>query len=244
MKRLINKAAIEKTKYDSTYVGVLSYHAFQLKEEGTYVGHIVHKDTVVDDIKIVVSKNIKAMQVNIDFNNFDSNGVNERGKQQFELAVNGCLILLNSNRNVPFRLKLEKPGKVPGKDIVCDTKKLNKGDIYSCVLLRPGTYEVCFKRKAIGNIKVEYPTANIDRSKLNEAIRVQVESKGLRPDSIKALPMQGIVFEFQTPGSIQVNLLKEENSRNLLYTEAKKLKKIKKKASINKKYSWKNPKYN
>ena len=241
MKRLVNKVAIEKTNYDSSYVGVLSYHAFQLKEEGIYVGHILHKDTLVDQIKINVSKASKHTQVNIDFNHFDSSGVRERSTQNFELGLNGCVILLHSTKNHPFRLKLEKPGKVPGRGIVYDTKKLDNGAIYSCVLLRPGTYEVCFKRKAVGTIKVEYPTASTDRARLNEALRVQVDSKGIKPSAIKALPMQGDAFEFETAGSIQVNLLKEEKSRNLLYKEARKLKKQKKKAPINKKYSWKNP---
>jgi len=239
MKRLVNKVAIEKKNYDSTYIGVLSYHAFQLKEEGTYSGHVLHKDTLVDTIKIMVSKDSKAMQANIDFNQFDISGVRERGTQNFEVGLNGCLLLLNSNKNHPFRLKLEKPGKVPGRGIIYDTKKLDNGAIYSCVLLRPGTYEVCFKRKAVGTIKVQYPTATTDKSKLHEAIRVQVDSKGIQPSSINALPMQGIVFEFLSAGSIQINLQKEEKPRNLLYKEAKKLRKLKKKAPLNKKYTWK-----
>lgn len=244
MRRLINKAAIDKVTYDSSHISVLSYHTCQLKEEGTYIGYIIHKDTIIDDVKIIVSNNFESMQANIDFSTFDKEGIKKRGKQQFELAVNGCLLLFNKNKNIPFQFKLEKPGKTPRKGIIYDTKKLNKGDIYACVLLRPGLYEIVHKNNVMGNILIEYPTRSTNRSLLNEPVRIQIHDKSLKSRTVKALPMQGIVFEFETSGSVQVNLKEEDKPEHRIYSEAKKLKKIKRKKPLNKKFSWKSPAYN
>ena len=71
MKRIINKAAIGKTNYDSKYVGVLAYHAIQIKDEGVYIGYIIYKNKVVDEIQISASEKYENMQVNLDFQKFE-----------------------------------------------------------------------------------------------------------------------------------------------------------------------------
>ena len=242
MKRSINKAAISKTVYNSAYVGVLSYHVVQVKEEGAYVGHVIYKNEIVNHFIIKASNKFENLQLNLDFENINKHGVNEQNRSINNIRPGGFIVLMNSTRDTSFRFKLEKIDKKHGSAAIFDTQRLNSGDIYACTLLRPGTYEVSHNKKRAAIINVEYPTTNTKRSNLNKALRVKVLANGIEQKIIKILPMQGLVFEFQTKGSIEIRLSKEEKFRGTAYNRTKTKKKVKKEPPLAK-YHWRNPKY-
>lgn len=242
MKHNINTIAMNKTSYDSTYIGVLSYHVIQLKEEGNYIGHVVTEKGTVNSVTINVSDDHKNIQSNIDFYNFSDGSKTDKNNLKYELKTDGYLVLMNSQRDDKLRMKIEKIGKTKGGSLFSDTKSIIEGQLYACTLLRPGNYEVSYNNKKAGNIVVVYPTASVNKELLNEGVRIKVGKNGLEEKEIKALPMQGLVFDFEAPGTIKVELLKEEKSRGLVYDKVKPIK-MKKKKMAKKTYRWENPKY-
>lgn len=243
MKRLINKTAIQKTNYDSTYVGALSYHIIQIKEEGNYIGHVICNNEVINQINVNTSEKHKNMQANVDFQKFGfNNNTQKQAKLKYEIKSGGYLMLFNSWGDTPYKFKLEKVGKKPDAKIICDTNKLKEGDLYACTLLRPGAYDVICNGKKTSKIYVEYPTEKTKKKKLSEGVRVPIYTKGIKNKEIYVLPMQGLVFELHTGCCIQVNLVKEEKFKGLVYGKSKSLKKIKQKKPL-RKYKWRNPKY-
>lgn len=243
MKHKINKAAIEKTRYDSKYVGILSYHAIQIKEEGNYIGNVIHKNEVVNLINITATEKCESMQINLDFQKFEMRCKDHKPCEfSNEIKPGGYVLLLNSWSDKAFQFKLEKVGRNSRKKFLFNSEKLEGGDLYACTLIRPGTYEVLCNGKKASKIYVEYPTIKTSKSRLSEAVRVQVHENEIKDKEIRVLPMQGLVFELHADCRIQINLIKEEKSKGLVYERPKALKKLKRKKPL-KKYRWQNPKY-
>ena len=241
MKRIINKAAIAKTNYNSAKVGILSYHALQIKETGNYLGHIMKGKSTLKTFPISCTAESKEYQVNLDFGMLPSNSDKKNGMQ---LRPEGYVILMDSAGGDQLHFVLEKVDKKPRKAIYKDTTKLQAGDIYACTFLRPGSYTISYNGKNTSTLKIAYPDDKISTEEVKEAIRTKVGGKPIK--EIKALPMQGVVFEFENSGQLEIKLINEEKDRQLVKKEVKRFKaaKAKKaKAMEPKTYQYRNSKY-
>jgi|GEM_PF-4412709 len=248
MKRIINRAALAKTTFNSNHVGVLSYHALQVKEAGAYLGHVLYKDKVVATINIDSSEGYGNMQANIDFLQFTKERIGHTSEETIRIQPEGYLVLINSSGDTPYRFQLLKVGKKPGGDVIADTYKLGQGAVYACTLLIPGSYTLRHNGKNTTMIRVEYPTTQTDRKRLQEPVRIKVGGKQDYKKEISVLPMQGLVFEFETEGSIEISLKEADKDKGLLQKqilEAQKSRKgtKNKKPTTKKTYKWRNPKY-
>lgn len=241
MKRIVNKAAIDKKAYNSTYVGVLSYHAIQIKEEGSYLGHIIYKGKVLDTVKIDCRDSCGELQANLDLYSFGTLPGSQRGVANVPIQPEGYLLLFNSRGDTPYRFQLEKVGERPYGNILRDTKELCPGDLYACTIIRPGTYQVLFNGKQTATVCVAYPNADADKNRLTEAVRVSLGGKEQKK-TIDLLPMQGLVFEFGSSGCVEVIQTEEVKDRGLIYQNIKRQKKTKSPGE-KKTYQWRNPKY-
>lgn len=245
MKRMINKAAIAKTNYSSAEVSVLTYHALQIKEEGRYLGHIMQGKRIIKTLSISCNAKSEAYQLNLDFGMLKTNKTSECDKKrEMEIRPEGYIILMNSSGEGQLFFQLEKVDKKPGKSVYKDSSILGTGDIYACTFLRPGAYNVLFNGQRSTSLQIGYPDAKISRDKANEPIRVKTGGKYNK--EIKALPMQGVIFEFEESGKVEIQLLKAEKDRELVKKQVKRFKSTatqKAKATEPKTYQWRNPKY-
>ncbi len=245
MKRMINKAAIAKTNYNSAEVGILTYHALQIKEEGRYLGHIMQGKRIVKTLPISCHEKSEEHQLNLDFGMLKTNKISDCAKKKgMEIRPEGYIILMNSAGDGKLHFELEKVDKKPGKALYKNSSALETGDIYACTFLRPGMYNVLFNGERSTSLQIVYPDAKISRDKVKEPIRVKTGGKYNK--EIKALPMQGVVFEFEEPGQIEIQLLKAEQDRELVKKQVKRFKSTatqKAKTTEPKTYQWRNPKY-
>lgn len=252
MKRLINKPALEKTNYASNQIGILGYQVLQIKEAGKYIGKVTLNNVVIEEIKIDCEENHRNSQVNIDFGKFKNYQSTQKGSRRVTLKPGGFLVLLNSQNDISYGFYVEKVDKEPCKGkVIKDIAKLDNGDLYACTFLHPGTYQVKFNGRKAGEMTVLYPNEKLDKKELCKPVRVQLGSKEKELGNLKVLPMQGMVFEFQTKGNVSVSLLKKDAYKKVYEKERKEYKAVLKKKATAKKntksektvYSWKNPKY-
>ena len=242
MKRMINKAAIAKTNYNSAYVAVLTYHALQIKDEGAYLGHIMQGKRIVKTISITCSQKVEAYQINLDFGMLKVEKNQPCKSQEMMVRPEGYIILMNSAGDSNLHFELEKVDKKPSKAIYKTTSAMRAGDVYACTFLRPGLYNLTTNDKQTTALKVLYPDGKLSKEKAQEPVRVKIGGKYTK--EIQALPMQGVVFEFETEGRLEIKLIEGEKDRGLVKSQVQRYKASKKKkAAEPKKYQWRNPKH-
>jgi len=102
--------------------------------------------------------------------------------------------------------------KVDGKQKEFDSREINKGDIFSASILRPGQYRVRDAgKKSIGDITVGYPVLEKKAYTPDEPIQISLGSKGMEPQSLRVGPAQGLVFMPESPSTIVVELVKPDD---------------------------------
>lgn len=108
-----------------------------------------------------------------------------------------------------YAVELYKAAETGRGEKVFDSRALDKDDILAVVLLRPGTYSVANVRgSAKAELKVAYPEKI---PKLLEPVKISCAGDKIRPEEIKVYPTQGIVFSFEGPSQIKIDLVKPDD---------------------------------
>ncbi len=108
-----------------------------------------------------------------------------------------------------YAVELHKAGESGRGEKVFDSRALGRSDLLAVVLLRPGTYSVTNASNGTkAELKVLYPE-KVPR--LMEPVKVACTSAAIRPDVIKAHPTQGLVFSFETPSRVKIELVTPED---------------------------------
>jgi hypothetical protein len=90
-----------------------------------------------------------------------------------------------------------------------DSRELVENDMLAMVLLRPGTYSVTnVPNGAKAELKVAYPE-NIPR--LMQPVKIRCTKDAILPNTIRVQPMQGLVFNFDTPSRVKIELVTPED---------------------------------
>lgn len=98
------------------------------------------------------------------------------------------------------------------KDKGYDSRALREGDLFSAVILRPGTYSVSHAPAAArGHIVVSYPRITEKAYVPPPPVRVMCGQKSLEPSRIDVQPGQGIIFEPKAPSRIVIRLEKADD---------------------------------
>jgi hypothetical protein len=89
-----------------------------------------------------------------------------------------------------------------------DSRQLGPGDIFSTIMLRPGTYSMTNTVDgAQGDISVSYPVISSTRYTPPEPATVACDAGAFSPSSLALSPAQGIIFTINTTARIVVNLV-------------------------------------
>jgi hypothetical protein len=92
---------------------------------------------------------------------------------------------------------------------VFDSRALGASDMLAVVLLRPGTYSVTNASNGTkADLKVAYPEK---APGLLEPVKVVCAADGIRPNAIRVRPTQGLVFSFETPSRVKIDLVAPED---------------------------------
>src|SRR5262249_55607489 len=105
-----------------------------------------------------------------------------------------------------YYVHLRKADEDP-KQKIFDSRKLEEGDIYSAVILRPGRYSVTNAlTKAAGELIVHYPSVGKTGYRPPPPVRIEVGEKGFQPNKIEVHPGQGLSFHCKQTSRIKIEL--------------------------------------
>jgi hypothetical protein len=108
-----------------------------------------------------------------------------------------------------YAVELYKSGESGRGKKVFDSRALGAGDTLAVVLLRPGTYSVTNTSNGTkADLKVAYPEK---APGLLEPVKAVCAADGIRPNAIRVHPTQGLVFNFEAPSRVKIDLVAPED---------------------------------
>ena len=133
------------------------------------------------------------------------------GGQHFTVNSRGYVLFRVSSGAGGYYVHVRRIDADP-KDKGYDSRALGEGDLFSAIVLRPGTYSVYNTlTKAKGTLIVAYPKIG---DKAPNPVRVVCGPRSLEPAKLQVQPGQGIIFEAKAPSRIEIKLEKPDDGPN------------------------------
>lgn len=89
-----------------------------------------------------------------------------------------------------------------------NSEKLTNGDYYTVTLVRPGKYTMTnVLTGAKGTLTMAYPVVGDKPYQPPEPVRIKCTAGGLEPAQVSLQPLQTVVFEFQVPSRVKIDLV-------------------------------------
>ncbi len=206
---------------DSGSLTMLASVVHTFLEAGEYRGAVHLGEKVESVFYIKADKNSPVAQVNVDLVSLTAPALQgtgcccpetKEGQNQFVVNPKGYAVFHVSAGAGGYYVHLRKADEDP-KQKIFDSRKLEEGDIYSAVILRPGRYSVTntLSKTAAGELTVHYPSAGKIAYRPPAPVRVEVGEKGFEPRKLEAHPGQGILFHFKQPSRIKIELVKPDD---------------------------------
>jgi hypothetical protein len=108
-----------------------------------------------------------------------------------------------------YAVELYESGESGRGKKVFDSRALGASDMLAVVLLRPGGYSVTNASNGTkADLKVAYPEKALG---LLDPVKVVCAADGIRPNAIRVNPTQGLVFSFETPSRVKIDLVAPED---------------------------------
>lgn len=187
---------------------------------GEYRGAVHLGEKVESVFYIKADKNSPVAQVNVDLAVLTAVAAqggscccpeSKEVPNKFVVNPKGYAVFHVSSGSGGYYVHLRKADEDP-KQKVFDTRKLEEGDIYSAVVLRPGRYSVTNTlSKAGAELTVHYLSVSKTAYRPPAPVRVDVGDKGFEPRKIEVHPGQGILFHFSQPSRIKIDLVKADD---------------------------------
>jgi hypothetical protein len=206
---------------DSGSLTMLSAVIHSFREPGEYRGTVGTEEEGRAVFYVSVDKDSPAAQVNIDLSALvqpaDTEkdcGCEER-KNRFSVNPKGYAVFHVSGGAGGYHVHLRR-ARENADEKVFDSRELDDGDIFSAVILRPGTYSVTNAHaKARAEIVVPYPQVGKTPYRPPAPVRVQATRGHFEPRRIELQPGQGLLFECKTPSRIKIELEKPDDGPGL-----------------------------
>jgi hypothetical protein len=211
MSALANAFLFTQFNLDSGALTQLGSVAHRFAEPGDYRGVVFNGELPVETFILHVSDSIAALQTNIDLAKAGrrnaQTGCCSAGLQVYSVHSSGYVVFHVSVGGGGYFVTVNKIGKPDA----FDSRILRPGDLFTAILLRPGTYAARAKDALAGlTISVSYPAG---KGKLAHKTSARVEYSGgrFRPSHVALKPAQGIVFDIEQDTRIQIALEKPED---------------------------------
>lgn len=220
---MLNRFIFSVQDFDSASLSMLASVIHKFSQIGEYHCAICRGTEVVGRFSIDVTQRDTGVdcclgqqqtQVNIDLKalemsstqHFESQAVN-----RFQIVEGGYAVFHVSNGVGGYSVEVDKIGHETQAIKVFDSKELKEDDLYAATILRPGTYCITNQTtKAQAELAVAYP----ERGKIPkqpQAIHIQCSKDAFMPNRIQINPTEPLVFHFQIPSRIKIELTKPED---------------------------------
>jgi hypothetical protein len=202
---------------DSGSLTMLGSVIHSFGEPGEYRGS-VHGEGEQVVFYVTVDKNSPVAQVNIDLATLArptdpaKECCEEEGtRNRFSVNPKGYALFHVSQGPGGFYVHVRKAEENRGEKIF-DSRSLGEGDIFSAVLLRPGTYSVANTlTDARAEVVISYPQVGKTPYRPPGPVRVQVTKGAFEPRSIRLSPAQALLFDCHTEARIRIELEKPDD---------------------------------
>lgn len=204
---------------DSGSLTILGAIIHNFPETGEYRGVLYRGTEIEGTFYIKVDKNSPVAQANIDLTKISqvktepSKCCPEHQDPRINFIVNpkGYVVFHVSSGSGGYHVNVKKIEEDPRKNLF-DSRKLDQRDIFSAIILRPGTYSVTnLLTKAKGEIIVSYPKIGKTAYHPPAPIRVECSRETFEPTRVELQPGQGILYYFKVPSRIKIELLKPDD---------------------------------
>jgi hypothetical protein len=203
---------------DSGSLTMLGAVVHSFGEPGEYRG-VLYRGTESEAVfYITADKNSPVAQVNIDLAMLDkavtdecksTQGRHEPGSH-YIVNPKGYVVFHVSSGEGGYAVRIMR-GEEEGQKTF-DSRKLEEGDSFSAIVIRPGTYSITnLTTKAKGEAVVAYPTIGKKAYRPVDPMRIECTHEAIEPKRIKLQPGQGMLYLFKTPSRIKIELLKPDD---------------------------------
>lgn len=205
---------------DSGSLTMLGAVVYSFGEPGEYRGAVRGQDATKEVFYISVDKNSPIAQVEIDLaalteptrESAERDRKCEEKKRQFSVNPRGYALFRVSRGAGGFHVRVRKADESEETRIF-DSRQLSDGAVFSCMILRPGTYSVV---NTLGDARAEaivsYPPERGKSAYRPPApARVDATSDAFHPKRIDLMPAQGLIFECKDPSRIEIKLEKPDD---------------------------------
>jgi hypothetical protein len=111
-----------------------------------------------------------------------------------------------------FAVRVSKAVEDPKEQNAFDSHELKGEDIFSAVVLRPGTYCMTNLRgKAKGEVVVSYPKVGKTAYRPPQPVPVECSEGSFKPAKVELQPAQAILFQCKSASHIKLELIKPDD---------------------------------
>jgi hypothetical protein len=218
MRLKVDRNLFEQIGLDSGSLTILGTVLHSFREPGEYRGAVYGAEGRQAVFYLTVDPNCPAAHINIDLASLVGNaGVAkedcgcEQGERRFTVNPRGYVAFHVSGGGGGHSIQVRRAKEDP-KEKIWNSQKLDEGDLYSAVIIRPGTYSaVNLETKAECQIVVSYPQIGKTAYRPPAPMRVMLGPKGFEVKQIELKPAQGLVFDVKSPARIAIRLLKPDD---------------------------------
>ncbi|MEO5654513.1 MAG: hypothetical protein ABIR00_00820 [Nitrosospira sp.] len=205
---------------DSGALTMLSAVVHSFNEPGEYRG-VVRGGTESETVfYISVDKNSPIAQANIDLAalvqgepaNESENGCCPSGQgNRFVVNPKGYAVFHVLSGAGGYSVQVRKAEEDP-KTKIFDSQELDEGDIFSAIIIRPGTYAVTnLLTKKKSEVIVSYPKPGKTAYRPPNPIVVDCSEREIEPRCIELQPGQGLNFHLKARSRIKIELVKPDD---------------------------------
>lgn len=213
---------------DSGALTMLGGVTHRFLQPGQYRGVVYRGKENIAGFYINVDKNSPVAQANIDLASFESTpdrstttttdsgcSCKDSGSTEpatkFEVNPKGYAVFHVSKGSGGYAVRVGKAVEDPKEQNQFDSRELKAEDIFSAVILRPGTYSVTNSLgKGKGEITVTYPKIAKTPYRPPTPVRIQC-SERFEPSKVELQPGQAALFDCKVPSRIKLELLKADD---------------------------------
>jgi hypothetical protein len=226
MKPTLDRNLFTQVGLDSASLTMLGSTVHTFSEPGEYRGALHRGSDVKAVFYINVDKSSAAAHATVDLSALENgdhtssadgdcpcskeDGVSHDGKR-FVVNPRGYTLFHASSGVGGYYVNIRRID-APQTERGYDSRVLCEGDVFSAILLRPGTYSLTNAlTKATGEIVVSYPRMGEKAYRPPNPVRIDCGPKSFELAKIPLQPGQGMLFHAKVPSHIVIRLTKADD---------------------------------
>ncbi|MDA4122700.1 MAG: hypothetical protein OK456_05905 [Thaumarchaeota archaeon] len=213
MNTRINRNFITQTTSDNASLTSMTTAVHRFREPGDYRGVLHFKGSPVRSFRIGVAKaapaagdNPRLTKVEVNLRALHLARGSAVEESRYELETGGYAVFrVPAGTGGGYAVEVHRSESGEGPKVF-DSRELGVDDMLAVVVIRPGTYSIASTtegNESRAELTVTYPEKYL---KPLDPVKLTCTKGRVSPDRVKVQPMQGLVFSFEGPTKLRVEL--------------------------------------